>query len=268
MKAKKIAAGIMASAVAATAMAAAAGAYEGFLMYAAGDWSVSAMGTDSYPEGNIDVTTDGTYTVKTGGFTWEDEETGDLVPAEATGATVFCVDITDVAKDYGFASAGIDDLKTGADKMAYAKAAGINVTDIKVTTTNADGSTTDYPVDSSKILFGDIEGNGKLRIEVYNEYGDTKNDAPLDNNAIAFDETIAVTFTITGLDGSADAAVDAAPAEDAAAATQEVTVTAADTTAAVTSSKGSPDTGIADVAAVAGLAVVAAGAVVIAKKRK
>ncbi len=262
MKANKIFAGVMASAVAATAMAAAASAYEGFLMYAAGDWSVSAMGTDSYPDGNIDVTADGTYTVKTGGFTWEDEETGDLVPALASGATVFCVDITDLANDYGFASAGVDGLETGADKMAYAKAAGINVTDVKVTATNSDGTTTDYPVDSSKILFGDIEGNGKLRIEVYNEYGDTKNDAPLDNTAIEFDDTLAVTFTISGLSGAADAAVDAAPAEAAPAAT------AGDTTAAVTSSKGSPDTGIADVAAVAGLAVVAAGAVVIAKKRK
>ena len=38
--------------------------------------------------------------------------------------------------------------------------------------------------------------------------------------------------------------------------------------AATDSSKGSPDTGVADVAAVAGLAVVAAGAVVVAKKRK
>ncbi len=43
---------------------------------------------------------------------------------------------------------------------------------------------------------------------------------------------------------------------------------AGDVQAAVTSTKGSPDTGIADVAAVAGLAVVAAGAVVVAKKRK
>ena len=59
----------------------------------------------------------------------------------------------------------------------------------------------------------------------------------------------------------APAAVAAEPASDVAAAT------AGDTTAAVTSSKGSPDTGIADVAAIAGIAVVAAGAIVVAKKR-
>ena len=257
----------MASAVAATAMAAAASANEGFLMYAAGDWSVSAMGTDSYPDGNIDVTADGTYTVTTGGFMWEDEETGDLVPATATGATVFCVDITDLANDLGFATAGVDGMDTTADKMALAQSKGIQISDVKVSTTNADGTSTDYAVDSSKVLYGDIEGNGKLRIEVYNEYGDTKNDAPFDHDSVEFDNTISVTFTISGLSGgAADAAVDAAveaPAAEVAAAP-----VAADTEAAVTSSKGSPDTGIADVAAVVGIAIVAGGAVVIAKKRK
>ena len=43
---------------------------------------------------------------------------------------------------------------------------------------------------------------------------------------------------------------------------------AGDVAAATDSAKGSPDTGVADVAAVAGLAIVAAGAVVVAKKRK
>lgn len=46
------------------------------------------------------------------------------------------------------------------------------------------------------------------------------------------------------------------------------TATAGDVAAATDSSKGSPDTGIADVAAIAGLAVVAGGAIVISKKRK
>lgn len=53
----------------------------------------------------------------------------------------------------------------------------------------------------------------------------------------------------------------AAPAETAAPA-------AGDVAAATNSSKGSPDTGIADVAAVAGLAIVAGGTALVAKKRK
>lgn len=57
--------------------------------------------------------------------------------------------------------------------------------------------------------------------------------------------------------------------EDAAAAAPAAEAPAAgDVQAATDSSKGSPDTGIADVAAVAGLAVLAGGAVVVAKKRK
>ena len=50
--------------------------------------------------------------------------------------------------------------------------------------------------------------------------------------------------------------------------TVEEAPAAGDVAAAAETSKGSPDTGVADVAAVAGLAVAAAGAFVIAKKRK
>ena len=61
----------------------------------------------------------------------------------------------------------------------------------------------------------------------------------------------------------------AAPAEEPApAATEEPAPATGDVAAATDSSKGSPDTGVADVAAVAGLAIVAAGAVIVAKKRK
>ena len=81
--------------------------------------------------------------------------------------------------------------------------------------------------------------------------------------------------------GAASAAVEeapaaeetAAPAEEAAApAAAEVTAAPApatgDVAAATDSTKGSPNTGIEDVAVVAGLALVAGGALVVAKKRK
>ena len=61
----------------------------------------------------------------------------------------------------------------------------------------------------------------------------------------------------------ADGAADEAPVVDETPAPA-----AGDVDAATDSSKGSPDTGVADVAVVAGLAIVAAGAVVVAKKRK
>lgn len=71
-----------------------------------------------------------------------------------------------------------------------------------------------------------------------------------------------------------EAPAEEAPVEEAPVADVEeapvvdVTPAAGDVDAAVDSSKGSPDTGIADVAAVAGLAIVAGGAVVLSKKRK
>jgi hypothetical protein len=49
---------------------------------------------------------------------------------------------------------------------------------------------------------------------------------------------------------------------------EEEPASTGDVDAATDSSKGSPDTGVADVAAVAGLGVLAAGAVIFAKKRK
>ena len=67
-------------------------------------------------------------------------------------------------------------------------------------------------------------------------------------------------------DADADDAADEAPADEAPVVDE--TPATGDVDAATDSSKGSPDTGVADVAAVAGLGIVAAGAVLVAKKRK
>lgn len=64
------------------------------------------------------------------------------------------------------------------------------------------------------------------------------------------------------------AETEAAPAETTAAPAETQAPAAGDVAAATDSSKGSPETGIADVAAVAGLAIVAGGAVLVARKRK
>ncbi|MDE7233767.1 MAG: LPXTG cell wall anchor domain-containing protein, partial [Ruminiclostridium sp.] len=69
--------------------------------------------------------------------------------------------------------------------------------------------------------------------------------------------------TVGGAAASAPAQTEAAPA-----ATEAAAPAAGDVAAATNSSKGSPDTGIEDVAVVAGLAIVAGGAVLVSKKRK
>lgn len=57
---------------------------------------------------------------------------------------------------------------------------------------------TAIPVDNSLINFGDLEGNGNIRIEIYNEYGSTGSNPPIDISTMNFNESVEVTFTISG----------------------------------------------------------------------
>lgn len=259
MKITKILGAASAAVVSAAVLAASASAYEVFLMYADADWAPQSMDATTENAVTDDVTGDGTYTVAVQGFQFEDEDTAEMVPATAEGVTVFCVDIADLAADLGVgkgsdAYEALGSSATAADKMALVKDAGIEISDVVITTTNSDGTETNIAVDESKLIYGDIEGNGKIRLEIYNAYGDTSKDAPIDPASVVFDDSMKVTFTITGISGSDDAATDAT----------ESTTDAETTT---TPDKGSPDTGVEGIAAVAGVAVLAAGAVIVSKKR-
>ncbi len=249
MKIRKFMAAAAAAVIGASVLTISAGAYDTFLMYADGDWAPGSMTADAYPDGHCDVTADGTYTVSVAGMTILNEETGEDVPALAEGAVVFCVDIEGLAtaKNAGKDSPGYEECETAADKMAFAKAAGINITDVSIKTKSSDGTEKDVAVAQDKVLFGDLEGNGKIRIELYNEYGDSKNDPPVNTADIAFDDAMSVTFTISGV-------------SDAAAPAPEGVVNAGD--------KQSPDTGVEGIAVIGGVAVLAAGALFVAKKRK
>lgn len=282
MKLRKIMAGIVATSVAGTMAVAASAQYDAFVMYASGNWYPALIADASghfedpnsgavteWTSGTAEVTKDGTYTVSLSNIkgTGVDNETGEetLLPAACEGAAVFNVDIPDLATTLGIGgnSEGFDANMTPAEKMAFAKSKGVNVTDVKISVVT-DGETTEVAVDSSKILFGDIENNGKLRIELYNEYGDTKNDAPLKVSDLFFNEKLEVTFTISGIDailngGSTTPDETDAPATDAPAT---------DAPTAGDSTKDNTNTGVEGVAAVAGVAIVAAGAVIVAKKRK
>ena len=259
MKLRKIIAALAATTIAASAMAVVASAHETFLMYTDLNWGWGCWNASEFPAGTVDITADGTYTVYIDSTLptaqVEDADTGEMVGAAATGANVFCVDIDGLAaaKDAGAGAAGYDDCVTGKDKQAFAESKGISVTDVIVTTTSSDGTVTDVPVNQDNVIFGDIEANGKIRIEIFNAYGDTNAAPAVDTSAINFDEKIAVTFTIAGV---ADAAAEA-PADDVV-----------DTQAPTTGDKQSPDTGVEGVAAVAGLAVLAGGAMLVSKKRK
>ena len=74
-----------------------------------------------------------------------------------------------------------------------------------------DGSELSF--DAAKIKYGDIEEKGNYRIEIYNQYGETKNDSPV-NQATAIGSSVKITFTVSGLGGEAAPAETEAPAAD------------------------------------------------------
>ena len=106
-----------------------------------------------------------------------------------------------------------------------------------------------------------FEGNGKIRLEIYNAYGDTSKDAPIDAAGFSFDDALSVTFTVSGT-GMGDAAADDNAAD---AATVDA---AAPADNAADANKGNPETGVAGVAVAAGVVALAGAAVVASRKRK
>lgn len=115
-----------------------------------------------------------------------------------------------------------------------------------------DGSALSF--DAGKIIYGDVEDKGNFRIEIYNQYGDTKNDSPVDN-ATAISSSLKITFTVSGLGGGAAAPADDTSSEDAPAPAAETTTTA-------------PATGNVAVASVVAVMAVAGAAAIASRKRK
>ena len=56
--------------------------------------------------------------------------------------------------------------------------------------------------DVTKLAVGDLEGNGRLRIEIYNEYGSTSGNPALDLASISFEKQMVADFTLSGINGN------------------------------------------------------------------
>lgn len=195
-----------------------------FLMLADGSWTYSNMNDDAndrpLPTGGLTaaVTEDGTYTVDINledTVAWMNSAPNVTTPMEvgdpAYGITVLNIDIADLATKMGVSTAdneawdkycedkGIKASKaTAADKTDFAKTSGLSITDL---TLSADGKEI-YKYADDEITFADIEANGKIRIEIYNAYGDTKDTAPQAIKDFASEgeyETLSATFTISGI---------------------------------------------------------------------
>ena len=232
--------------------------YKATMAFADGSWAAQDWDT------TIDVDGYGTHSIKANVESF-------------SGLMVFCVDIADLGADLGVEST--DDVHYDMSK--------INVKDVKVIVDGAE-----VAVDNSKVLWGDVEANGKLRIEIYNEYGETKDNSPIDKSIAG--SSLEVQFTlepVNDISASEDNKTDESkpeeskpeeskPEESKPEENNEPVENGGDDKNATdepnaagdvnqpTADKNSPDTGIEGVAVVAGLAVVAALGVVVAKKRK
>lgn len=256
MNFKKTAATIAVSALAATAIAVSASAETAGLIFQTNAWTFrnninqgkaiwwdpdfgDAMEFETWNANDVEITADGTYTVSFEKNVMEDCKDG---PEQFWNFLKLQTDIS--AAEYPDVQITIDSLKVDGNEIAAAKSA--------------------------------VQGTDKVQVDDYTDI--TSVNAVTDGYLVGFyntwnpDETVIssedfggkveCTFTITGF----KAAEAAAPAEETQApAAAENT---GNTNTAAASDKGNADTGVEGVAAVAGIAIIAAGAIVIAKKRK
>lgn len=138
-----------------------------FLMFTDRDWAFGNW-DPSLQSATTTVNGAGTYSV-----TLNAAEVGGDGTNAANGAMVFCVDIVGASADLA------------QEGKTY------QVSDVKVT---ADGN--EVAVDAEKVVSGDLEENGNYRIEIYNEYGSTAANSPIDFEGFTFSDTLTVDFTL------------------------------------------------------------------------
>lgn len=156
------------------------------------------------------VTGDGTYTIETSAL------------AGSPDFGVFVIDIENMYAEHPEATAVLDKIEIDGAELSF---------------------------DADKIMYGDIEEKGNFRIDIYNQYSDTK-DNPGVNQATAIGSTLKLTFTVSGLGGGAAAA-------DTADTTADTTTPAADSNTASATTGNVPAAVMVSVMAVSGAAVIA-----------
>lgn len=145
--------------------------FPAFLSYADADWYPSYWGSGKSRYDAI-ITTDGQYTV------WMQPE------AQADGAVVFCIDIAGLWENLNDPSR-------------------VRVTDMEIVLDPQDLPDVEVALDNSKLLFNNKDGNGTDgRIEIFNEYGDTKA-LGVNLDDVAFGQGfLTINFDITGINGN------------------------------------------------------------------
>lgn len=183
--------------------------YDAFLMFGDGEWLWGNWEGQGEPEAtkafgvDADITGDGEYTVSitNASISYDDPDEG-INPqialdgdyaVGAQGCVVMCVDIIGLLN--GEKLKGTGDPKT--DKETPGK---YNADDLKVELKSIKADGQEVAFNKAKIKYGNIEDNNNCyRIEIYNDYGDTAKDSPIDKDNLAFEDSLEITFSIEGL---------------------------------------------------------------------
>ena len=155
---------------------------QAFLMFTDSSWNWGNWNTKvngGYGNDAL-ITGDGDYSVSIDaeGFQEYQENAGnkDFELSEADGACVLLVSIQNLCNSPN-----------------------LDISDMVVSNVRiyADGEEVSH--DNSKILMGNIEGNGNFFIEIYNSFGKTEDDPSIDLQSLAFKESLSVSFTLSGI---------------------------------------------------------------------
>ncbi len=120
----------------------------------------------------VAITGDGQYTLETSAF------------AGAADIIVFDIDIENLFADAPNASVVLDKIEIDGKEVAF---------------------------DATRILYGDLEQTGTYyRIEIYDQFGGTAANPPINVTGLSVSSSIKVTFTVSGLGGG-----EAVPADEA-----------------------------------------------------
>ena len=122
------------------------------------------------------------------GFTntdWTVQEWGDTVSTQVTEDGIYTLRLEGAATDV---ETLFVDIRGAYDAIAKAQLA---LTNLQIT---VDGR--EVPVDLSKVLIREVEGNGNYRIEIYDLHGETHADPAIDPADICFSTELTVTFTL------------------------------------------------------------------------
>ncbi len=160
----------------------------GQICFASSDWSYTVMSEDAATKTGIEISTmkNGKYSIVLPAPT---DANGNS--SEVLGSVVFCVDLVGYAKYI----TGIDatTLKSDDDISAYNTQLAETVK-AKNITILMDGE--ELTLDATKVIVGDTEQNGNLRIEFYNMYGPSAENAAIDPEEISFKKELTINFEL------------------------------------------------------------------------